>query len=255
MNLGLQTCHEIRQEFARLYKAKKFVTDKSGIKTVEIMGASFWANSPMIFGAVNEDYVQRELDWYKSQSLNVNDIPGGPPQIWKQVADKDGMINSNYGWCVYSDENNNQFAHVVTELEERPDSRRAIMIYTRPTMWGDHNKNGRSDFMCTNTVQYLLRNGRIHAVVSMRSNDAWAGYRNDYAWQFYILEEVVQELRYRGKYYERGEIIWNAGSLHIYERQFYLLEHYLKTRELSITKEEYDKRYNKESLQMGSEVY
>lgn len=255
MNSSLQTCHEIRQEFARLYKEKKFVTDKSGVKTVEIMGASFWANSPMIFGEVNEDYVKRELEWYKSQSLNVNDIPGGPPAIWKQVADSDGMINSNYGWCVYSSENNDQFYNVVTELEDRPDSRRAIMIYTRPTMWGDHNKNGRSDFMCTNTVQYLLRNGRVHAIVSMRSNDAWAGYRNDYAWQLHVLEEVVQELRYRGKYYERGEIMWNAGSLHIYERQFYLLEHYLKTRELSITKEQYDKRYNKESLQVGPEVY
>jgi thymidylate synthase len=239
----MNTVHEIRQEFARLYRAQKFVTDKSGVKTLEIMGASFWANSPLIFGAVNEDYVQRELDWYKSQSLNVNDIPGGPPAIWKQVADKDGYINSNYGWCVYSPENNDQFYHVVTELEDRPDSRRAIMIYTRPSMWGDHNKNGRSDFMCTNTVQYMVRNDRIHAIVSMRSNDAWAGYRNDYAWQQHILEEVVQELRYRGKTYDRGEIYWNAGSLHIYERQFYLLDHYLNTGELTITKEEYDKRY------------
>jgi thymidylate synthase len=243
MNSNLQTCHEIRQEFARLYKEQKFVTDKSGVKTVEIMGANFWANSPLIFGAVNEDYVQRELEWYKSQSLNVNDIPGGPPAIWKQVADKDGMINSNYGWCVYSEENNDQFWNVVTELEDRPDSRRAIMIYTRPSMWGDHNRNGRSDFMCTNTVQYMIRNGRIHAIVSMRSNDAWAGYRNDFAWQQYILQEVVQELRYRGKYYERGEIMWNAGSLHIYERQFYLLEHYLKTGDLTITKEQYDAKY------------
>jgi thymidylate synthase len=76
----------------------------------------------------------------------------------------------------------------------------------------------------------------------MRSNDAWAGYRNDYAWQVYVLEQVTQELRYRGKFYDRGEIIWNAGSLHIYERQFYLVDNYIKTRELSITKEEYDKR-------------
>lgn len=248
MNLGLQTCHEIRQEFARLYRDKKFVTDKSGVKTVEIIGASFWANSPLIFGAVNEDYVQRELDWYMSRSLNVNDIPGGPPQIWKQVADSEGMINSNYGWCVYSRENNYQFDHAVTELEERPDSRRAIMIYTRPTMWGDHNKNGRSDFMCTNTVQYLIRDGKINAVVNMRSNDAWAGYRNDWAWQRFVLERVRDELQFRGKYYNSGEIIWNAGSLHIYERQFYLLEHYLKTRELSISKEDYDKRYSQTTV-------
>ena len=248
MNINLQTCHEIRQELARLYRDKKFVTDKSGVKTVEIVGASFWANSPMIFGEVNHDYVQRELDWYKSQSLNVNDIPGGTPAIWKQVADPEGMINSNYGWCIYSDENNNQFQHAVTELEERPDSRRAVMIYTRPEMWGDHNKNGRSDFMCTNAVQYIIRDNKINAIVQMRSNDAWAGYRNDYAWQRYVLEQVRDELQFRGKYYNSGEIIWNAGSLHIYERQFYLLEHYVKTRELSITKEKYEQLYNKQSV-------
>lgn len=245
---NMKTVHDIRQEFARLYKEKKFVTDKSGVKTLEIMAASFWANSPLIFGAVNEDYVQRELDWYKSQSLNVNDIPGGPPQIWKQVADKDGMINSNYGWCIYSAENNHQFAHVVTELEERPDSRRATMIYTRPTMWGDHNKNGRSDFMCTNSVQYMIRNDRVYAIVQMRSNDAWAGYRNDYAWQKYVLEEVRNELQYRGKYYTTGEIFWNVGSLHVYERQFYLIDHYIKTRELSITKEKYDQLYGQTTV-------
>jgi thymidylate synthase len=241
--MNLQTCHEIRQEFARLYTNKKFVTDKSGVKTVEIMGASFLANSPLIFGAVNEDYVQRELDWYKSESLNVNDIPGGATTIWKQVADEDGMINSNYGWCVYSDENNNQFHHVVSELEDRPDSRRAIMIYTRPTMWGDHNKNGRSDFMCTNTVQYFIRDHSVHAIVNMRSNDAWAGYRNDYAWQKYVLSEVRNQLEFRGKVYSLGEIIWNVGSIHIYERQFYLINNYIKNNELSITKEEYDAKY------------
>jgi thymidylate synthase len=242
----MNTVHEIRQQFARLYRDQKFVTDKSGVKTLEIMCANFWANSPLIFGAVNEDYVKRELDWYKSQSLNVNDIPGGPPAIWKQVADKDGYINSNYGWCIYSDENNNQFYHVVTELEDRPDSRRATMIYTRPTMWGDHNKNDRSDFMCTNTVQYMIRNNKVYAIVNMRSNDAWAGYRNDYAWQQYVLEEVVQELHYRGKNYNRGEIYWNAGSLHIYERQFYLIDNFIKTGALTISKEEYDAKHNLE---------
>lgn len=240
----MKTVHNIRHEFARLYKEKKYVTDKSGVKTLEIMGANFWANSPLIFGAVNEDYVQRELQWYKSQSLNVNDIPGGTPAIWKQVADKEGFINSNYGWCIFSEENNNQFSNVLNELIECPDSRRASMIYTRPTMWGDHNKNGRSDFMCTNTVQYMIREGRVYAIVNMRSNDAWAGYRNDYAWQYYVLEKLVLELQTRGHYYTRGEIYWNAGSLHIYERNFYLVDHYIRSGELSITKERYDELYS-----------
>jgi thymidylate synthase len=238
------TVHNIRHFFAQLYQSKKFVTDKSGVKTIEIVNANFVAASPSIFGAVNNEYVSREIRWYEGQSLNVNDIPGGTPAIWKQVADKDGFINSNYGWCVFSADNNHQFANAVTELEERPDSRRAIMIYTRPEMWGDHNKNGRSDFMCTNTVQYLIRDNRVSAIVNMRSNDAWAGYRNDYAWQFYMLSLVTNKLNTRGNAYRMGDIHWNAGSLHIYERQFYLIDHFIKTGETSITKEEYDTKYN-----------
>ena len=238
------TVHDIRQQFAQLYQRNKFVTDKSGVKTVEIVNANFIANSPLIFGAVNNEYVSREIRWYEGQSLNVNDIPGGTPAIWKQVADKDGFINSNYGWCVFSADNNHQFANVVAELEERPDSRRAIMIYTRPEMWGDHNKNGRSDFMCTNTVQYLVRDNVIHSIVNMRSNDAWAGYRNDYAWQFYMLSLVVNRLNRHGNAYRIGDIHWNAGSLHIYERQFYLIDNYIQTGETSITKEEYDTKHN-----------
>lgn len=234
----------IRELLSHRYMAKDFVTDKSGVRTVEIVNANFVASEPFIFGKVNEDYVQRELDWYKSMSLNVNDIPGGPPQIWKQVADKDGLINSNYGWCIFSGENNHQYHHVVTELEERPDSRRATMIYTRPTMWGDHNKNGRSDFMCTNAVQYLIRNNKVHAVVQMRSNDAWAGYRNDYAWQKWVLDKLVSDLNGRKSLgYKAGDIHWNVGSLHVYERNFYLIDHYVKTGETHIAKEDYDKRY------------
>lgn len=236
--------HDIRHKFAQLYQRNKFVTDKSGVKTVEIVNANFITTESSIFGAVNNEYISREILWYESQSLNVNDIPGVTPAIWKQVADRDGFINSNYGWCVFSAENNHQFANAVAELENNPDSRRAIMIYTRPEMWGDHTKNGRSDFMCTNTVQYLIRDCKIHAVVNMRSNDAWAGYRNDYAWQFYVLSMVVNILNSRGNTHHIGDIHWNAGSLHIYERQFYLIDHYIKTGETSITKEEYDAKYN-----------
>lgn len=208
----------------KLHK-QDFVTDKTGVKTIELVGTSFVADEDAIFGTVNWDYVQRELDWYKSMSLNVNDIPGGvkqetnPPQIWMSVADPDGLINSNYGWAIWHKDNFEQYDRCVEELKKNRDSRRAIMIYTRPQMWLDYNKNGRSDFMCTNSVQYLVRNEKVHAVVQMRSNDAIFGYKNDRAWQEHVLREVAQDTGYA-----QGDIIWNAGSLHIYSRHFHLVE-------------------------------
>ena len=237
----MNSVEDIREQFAALYVDKEFVTDKFGGKVLEIVGASFIADNESIFGAINEDYIQRELDWYMSQSLYVGDIPGGAPKIWQAVACKNGRINSNYGWCVYSKTNGSQYDNVLAELKRSPDSRRATMIYTRPTMWTDYNENGRSDFMCTNAVQYILRNGSLSAIVQMRSNDAWAGYRNDYAWQYHVLAQLAEDLNV-----EMGDIHWNAGSLHIYDRQFYLVDHYVRTGETQISKEDYDKLYKVE---------
>lgn len=163
----------------------------------------------------NEDYIQRELEWYKSMSLNVNDIPGGAPLIWQQVSSTEGLINSNYGFLVWSANNYAQYNHVLSELTKNPFSRRAVMIYTRPSIWLEYNRDGMSDFICTNTVQYMIRSGMLHAVVQMRSNDVIFGYRNDWAWQKYLLDRLADDLNVPA-----GDIVWNAGSLHVYERHF-----------------------------------
>ena len=204
---------DIRIELYNKLHNEDFVTDKTGVKTVEIMNASFIADEDAIIGTPNQDYIERELQWYKSMSLNVNDIPGGPPEIWKRVATTYGRINSNYGWCIYSKENGNQYENVLDELTRNPDTRRATMIYTRPSMHYDYNRDGMSDFMCTNAVQYLIRDGKVNALVYMRSNDAVFGYKNDYAWQKYVLDSVANDLGL-----SVGNLYWNVSSLHVYER-------------------------------------
>ena len=69
----------IRDYFIQELKSERFVTDKTGVKTIELIGQSFEADEPTIFGELNQDYIDRELAWYKSKSLNVNDIPGKVP--------------------------------------------------------------------------------------------------------------------------------------------------------------------------------
>lgn len=205
----------IREYFIEELRAERFVTDKTGVKTIEMLGATFEADEPTIFGELNHDYIDRELAWYKSKSLNVNDIPGKTPAIWQQVADANGFINSNYGWAIWHEDNYNQYYRTYQELSQNPNSRRAVMIYTRPNMWLDYNHNGRSDFMCTNTVQYMIRDGVLIAVVQMRSNDVVFGYRNDFAWQDHVVKLLASALGI-----EQTKIIWHVGNLHVYERHF-----------------------------------
>lgn len=231
-------CINIREAFADKLQRRDFIRDKTGVKCIELINASFIANEDHLFGSVNHDYVARELEWYKSQSLSVNDIPGEVPAIWKAVSSSKGLINSNYGWAVWSEENGLQYDHVLAELRTNPYSRRAAMIYNRPEMWNDYNKDGMSDFMCTYSTQHYIRNGVLETSVFMRSNDAWAGYRNDWHWQNYVHQSLAKDL-----VIPAGRIYWNAGSLHVYEKQFYLVEHYIKTGDTSITKEKFKLEY------------
>ena len=139
---------DIRDMFKQAYRAKEFTVDRTGVKTIEVIGATFLADEDHIIREPNREYIERELLWYKSMSRNVHDIPGNVPAIWKAVADRDGMINSNYGWCIWSEDNGSQYQNVLDELRRNPDTRRASMIYNRPSMHTDFNRDGMNDFMC-----------------------------------------------------------------------------------------------------------
>ena len=214
---------DIRQRFQSRYDAGHFVKDKSGCNMVEIVGESFIANEPVIFGIPNQDYIDRELMWYNSMSRDVKDIPGKTPDIWSKVSDKNGVINSNYGWCIWSTENKNQYTQVLRKLGRDPDTRQAVMIYNRPSMHADAVHQGRSDFMCTNAVQYMIRDDTLTAIVQMRSNDVVFGYNNDFAWQDHVAELLQLELGLR-----KRKIVWQVGSLHIYSRHFWMIDCYIR---------------------------
>lgn len=228
----------VREIFSEMLYRNEFVVDKNGGKVLEIIGASFRANEDFIFGSVNHNYVDRELKWYLSQSLKVADIPGETPAIWNQVASSKGEINSNYGYLIFSPENGDQYYHVLNTLSADRNSRRATMIYTRPSMHLDYNRDGMSDFVCTNAVTYHIRDGMLNATVQMRSNDAIFGFKNDYYWQLYVLRRLASDLGVGV-----GMIFWQAASLHVYERHFFLVDHYFKTGETTITKKDYEALY------------
>ena len=217
----------IRNQFGSMYVNNEFQRDKSGVRMLELIGSSFIADTPAIFGTPNQNYIDRELAWYESQSLNVDDIQGDTPKIWQDISDAYGIINSNYGYLIYSDRNGSQYRNVLDALRRNPDTRQATMVYNRPSIHTDAYIRGRSDFICTNAVNYFIRDSKLHAVVQMRSNDVIFGYRNDYAWQKYTLDNLVEELRYDSISVNSGDIIWQAASLHIYERHFNYVEEYL----------------------------
>lgn len=214
---------DIREQF-RIRKLHNTTVENG---TLELRGVTFEASDEPIFGERNEDYLRAELKWYASRSRDVKDlfkIYGKTVQIWRDCADINDRVNSNYGWCIYSKKRGFQYHHVLDELTLNPSTRQATMIYTHPNMHKASKADYMNDFTCTCYVQYFIRGGVLETYVYMRSNDAIFGYTYDYPWQRVVRDNLIHDLSRRGYHYKPGPIQWSAGSLHIYPRHFGLIK-------------------------------
>lgn len=213
--------------------------------TKELVHQVFLADKNYIVRKPKEPYQSNELHWFISQSRNVEDLKsfaGFAPKIWEEIAEIDGTVNSNYGWCCLSKENGNQFWNAMKHLELDRNSRRAIMIYNRPTMhedWianrGNNNlrwqykeseeyRKLRGDFMCCQNNHFIIRGNKLIMTVHMRSLDAVFGYNADYIWFDFIFNKAVQYLKKTYPELERGDMVIYADSVHVYERHYEDLE-------------------------------
>lgn len=214
--------------------------------TKELLHQVFVADKNYIIRKPKQPYQQNELEWFISQSRNIEDLKsmaGFVPKIWQDIAEVSGTVNSNYGWCCLSEENGSQFWNAMKHLEKDPTSRRAIMIYNRPSMhedWianrGNHNLKWQykseeeyakltGDFMCCQNNHFLIRDNKLEMTVHMRSLDALFGYNADYIWFDWIFNKAVQYLKKTYPELERGHMVIYADSVHVYARHYNDLEH------------------------------
>lgn len=208
------------------YKKQQF----DSLGNISILSASFVVTTDDMLKEPNEEYIQRELEWYLSESLNVNDIPGKTPKIWEQVSDKDGFINSNYGWTTFSKENYSQFDKVLEELSKNNKySRQGVIIFIRPTMHEDSKRNGMHDFICTYCYNFKIEKDidgidKLYMMVNMRSNDCVFGYLNDKGFADYVFNRMLNELQKTYPELQKGVMFWKADNFHVYPRHFKYLE-------------------------------
>jgi len=160
----------------------------------------------------NREYADAEWKWYLSGDRNISklgDLYGKIPPIWKRMADKDGNVNSNYGWQW---KRNEQLENVIAMLESNPDTRQAaISIYDAKEINDGHYKN---DTPCTYAVQFTILNNKLNMAVVMRSNDLWFGFCNDQYCFASLQMLVAYELGIQcGEYYHY------AHNLHLYNNK------------------------------------
>jgi len=151
-------------------------------------------------------YALGELLWYMSGSNRLSDI-SPYSKAWEGLSDDGETVNSAYGYRIGSMFGFDQYSYVRDMLHRDPLSRQAIIHIKDPS------EKITKDTPCTLSLQYLLRDGKLHATTVMRSNDIWLGFPYD-VFAFTSLQVMMaMELGV-----DVGEYTHIAGSLHLYER-------------------------------------
>jgi thymidylate synthase len=189
-----------------------------GIPTTEIVNQTicFDMNYPVCYHQnrkLSYVFMAAEAYWITSGSMFVEDIAPYNKHI-ANFSDDDYIFNGAYGPKFI-----NQVQYVVNTLLKDPTSRQAIM-----TIWVP-NPIKTKDYPCTVSLQFLIRDKKIHTVVNMRSNDLWLGRPYD------IFNFTVMTLRVLSEInsvrvidedidsiIDLGTMHLNTGSSHIYHK-------------------------------------
>ena len=143
--------------------------------------------------------------------------PGGE-MICHYAPSYKNYLNDGKAWGHYGMRLNRegQIQRVVDHLRADPDSRRAVVSMWVPTYDLRGPEDGKiNDIPCTLSIQFLIRNDKLHTVVTMRSNDLWMGLPYDVFVFSGFSRLIAEQLRLKmGTYYH------NAGSSHIYEKHW-----------------------------------
>lgn len=147
-----------------------------------------------------------ELCWYLARSDSLEFIEYYLP---KYKASSDGKtVYAAYGPRLFDWRERNQVDRVLRLLRQKDSSRRAVIQLFDLTDLDE----GQPEAACTCTLQFLIRDGMLHTLASMRSNDAFWGVPHDF-FCFTMLQEILA----RSLGVDVGSYKHMVGSLHLYD--------------------------------------
>lgn len=158
-------------------------------------------------------YACAELVWYLSGEQTIDRIKAYAPQYVK-FADEHGVAYGAYGHRLKSNiPGLHQLWLLLRVLREQSKTRQAVITMWKPADLHVILYDTPADVPCTLTWQFLVRDGRLHMVCSMRSNDVWLGMPYDIFVNTSIQSVIADTLGI-----EYGTYTHHVGSLHLYEK-------------------------------------
>ncbi|MFN9301362.1 MAG: thymidylate synthase [Candidatus Kapaibacterium sp.] len=160
-------------------------------------------------------FMTAEAAWILSGDNRLENIKKYSPFIW-EFSDDGHYYSGAYGPMIVD-----QLTYVVDMLEQDPDTRQAVLTIWRP------NPRPSRDIPCTVSLQWFIRDGKLHCHDTMRSSDCWLGWVYDVFNMTMITGMILLLLRERKRKsavayapLELGDLVLTAGSAHIYDKNY-----------------------------------
>ena len=175
------------------------VKSRAGV-TREVLNASLVVTDPsrrcLLNGRRNLDphYACGELLWYMSGKKDARMMVAYAPQYVHFLDGRHDAYGA-YGhrWSlpfVMIGAPPGQIGEAIKVLKQSRDSRQAVVTSWYPNDVHAARSGMHKDIPCTLSLQFLVRDGRLHMTTTMRSNDVWLGLPYD-AFCFMTIQDIV----------------------------------------------------------------
>jgi len=160
---------------------------------------------------MNFKYLMGEFAWYLIRDNNI-DFINNFSSFWKNIADDNGNINSNYGKILFGE----QLQWALDALKNDKNTRQSIAFINQPKFQYEGNK----DFVCTMYLNFWIRDNKLNMKVQMRSNDIFYGLSYDAPFFSFIQQSMYMWLQDTYDNLELGTYYHSADNIHFYEKHF-----------------------------------
>src|SRR5690606_7299134 len=193
-HISAKSANDLQIHLCRALLLRGDEVSPRGMATRELLGVTFQIEDPRdrltTLGARkwSPSLAVAELSWHLRGDENVDALAFYTPR-WREFADSYGVVRGScYGARIFTPGNNgrSQWDNVRNLLKRDKETRRAVLNFR-----GEEDVSSlTNDLSCTNTIQFIARDGKLHAFTSMRSNDAIWGVPYD-VFLFTCLQELM----------------------------------------------------------------
>jgi thymidylate synthase len=140
-------------------------------------------------------YFARELIAYFNGTQDIGHGLLNASKYWEKVADENGKINSNYGYYIFYEKNNEitQYEWIVKSLIKDTYSRQAVININQCY----HKDFNTKDFPCTISLIFYIKQNILYCVVFSRSTDVFFGLPYDMGFFSFVHELIYKDLLQR----------------------------------------------------------